>query len=125
MVYRLISNVVFSRTRSEYATYTNKRHHGISADMLEIKLSIGIDKANRTLRYTTQDNVISALKPLTCQYRTYFLLQRLHQLNFRFYTNVLFAKDKSIVGNTCAPVWLAMRTAMQVIYSTGMSRIPS
>ena len=47
----------------------------------------------------------SALKPLTPEYRTDFLSQRLRRLNCRFYTDTIFAKDKSIVGNTCALVF--------------------
>ena len=34
MVDRLISKVRVKRTRSGFATYTDKRHHGISADLL-------------------------------------------------------------------------------------------
>ena len=77
MVYILISKVRVKRTRSVLETYTDKQHHGISADLLAIKWGIGLDKENQTLQSTTQDNVRSALKPLTRQYRTYFLSQRL------------------------------------------------
>ena len=49
--------------------------------------------------------MISSLKPLKWQYRTYFLLQRLRPLNCRFYTDRLFAKEKSIIGNTCAHIF--------------------
>ena len=74
--------------------------------MLERKRGIRLDKANRNLQSTTQDNVISALKPLTWRYRKYFLLQRLSRLNCRLYTDTLFAKVKSIVGNTCAQFFI-------------------
>ena len=73
MVGILISKVRVKRTRSGFATYTDKLHHGISADLLAIKWGIVIDTANHTLQYITQDDVISALKPLTLRYRTYFL----------------------------------------------------
>ena len=33
------------------------------------------------------------------------LLQWLHGLNCRFYTDTLFAKDKPIVGNKCAQIF--------------------
>ena len=84
---------------------TDKRHHGISSGPLEIKWGIGIYKAKRNLQLTIQDNVRSALKPLTRRYRTYFLSQRLRRLNCRFYIYTLFAKDKSIVVNTCAQIF--------------------
>ena len=57
MLDRLIINVRVMRTRSGYATYKNKQHHGISTDMLETKMVIVIEKANINLQYTTQDNV--------------------------------------------------------------------
>ena len=96
----LIGNVRVRKTRSGHENYTDERHHGISADMLARKWSIGLEKEKHTLKYTTQDNVRPALKQLTWQQRTYFLSQRLRQLNFRLYTEKLFSKDKSIFGNT-------------------------
>ena len=86
-----MSEVRVSRKRGGFATYTDKRHHGISADLLARKWGIGIDKATLILQFTTQNTVRSALKPLTRRYRTDLLLQRLRRLNCRFYTNVLFA----------------------------------
>ena len=65
MVDRLISKVRVKRTTSEFATYTDKQHHGISADILAREWGIGLEKAKRNLQSTTHDNVISALKPLT------------------------------------------------------------
>ena len=65
MMGRLISKVRIKRTRSGFATHTDKRHHGISAGLLARKWGIGLDKEKRTLQLITQDNAISALKPLT------------------------------------------------------------
>ena len=100
----LISKVRVKRTRRGFATHTDKRHHGISADLLAIKWGVGIYKSKRTLQLKTQDNVRSALKPLTRRYRTDFLLQRIRRLNI-FYADTLFEKDKSIAGNTCAHIF--------------------
>ena len=88
----LISKFRVKRTISGFATYTAKRHHGISDDLLVIKRGIRLDKAKWTLKSTTRDNVRSALKPLTRRYRTDLLSQRLRQLNCVFYTDTLFAK---------------------------------
>ena len=87
MVDRLIRNVRVKRTRGGFESHTDKRHHGIGADILERKWGIGIEKANRTLQSTTQDSVRSALKPLTQRYRKDFLSQRLRWLNCIFYTD--------------------------------------
>ena len=105
MVDRLISNVRVKRTRSLFATHTYKQQHGISADILARKWGIVIDKAKQTLQSTTQDNVRSALKQLTRRYRKRLLSQRLRILNCIFYTDTLFAKEKSTVGNTCAHIF--------------------
>ena len=77
MVDILISKVRVKITRCGFETYTDKRHHGISTDILARKCDIGLDKAKQTLQSTIQDNLISALKTLTRRYRTDFLSQRL------------------------------------------------
>ena len=105
MVERLISKVRVKRTRSGFTTYTDNQHHEISTDLLARKWGLVIDKTKQTPQSTTQDNVISALKSLTWRYRTYLLSQRLRRLNCRFYTDKLFTKEKSIVGNTCAQIF--------------------
>ena len=93
------------RKGSGYATYTDKRHHWISADTLERKWGIGLDKAKNNLRYITQYNVRSSLKPLTRRYSTDLLLRRIHRLNCGFHMDKQFLKDKSVVGNTCAQIF--------------------
>ena len=47
----------------------------------------------------------SDIKPLARQYKTDFLPQRIHRLNCIFYTDRLFAKEKSIVGNKSAHIF--------------------
>ena len=44
MVHRLISKVKVKRKIIGFATYTYKRHHGISADILAKKWGIVVDK---------------------------------------------------------------------------------
>ena len=105
MVDRLIRKVRVKRTISGFTTYKYKRHHGISTDLMARKWGIGLDKAKHNLQSTTQDNVISDLNPLTKKYRTDYLFQRICLLNCRFYTDTLFAKDKSIVGNICVQIF--------------------
>ena len=43
--------------------------------------------------------MISSLNPITRRYRTDLLLQRLNRTKCSFYTDVLFVKEKYIVGN--------------------------
>ena len=53
MMDRLINKARVKRTRSGFTAYTDKRHHGISADILARKWGIGINKAKQTLQFTT------------------------------------------------------------------------
>ena len=50
MVDILISKVRVKIPRSGFAIYTDRKHHGISADILAIKWGIGLDKANMNLQ---------------------------------------------------------------------------
>ena len=95
MVDRLIQKVRVKRKKSGFATYTEKQHHGISDDLLSRKWEIGIDKAKWSLQYITQENVRSALKSLTRQYRTYLLSQRISQLNFRFIQTLYLQRNNT------------------------------
>ena len=70
MVDILIINVRVRIKRNGYTMYTDNQHHGIITDLLARKWGIGIDKANCTLQYTTQDNMTSYLNPLIRRYRT-------------------------------------------------------
>ena len=85
MVDILSSNVRDRRKINGYSTYTDKKHHGIRADMLASKWWVVLHKAKCTLQNTIQDNVISDLKTIACRYRTDFLSERLRRLNCRFY----------------------------------------
>ena len=91
MVSIFISNVRVRRTRSGLATYIDKQHHSISTDILSQLWGIELDKETFTIQSTTQENVRSALKPLTWWYRTDILSQRLRRLNCIFYTDTIFA----------------------------------
>ena len=90
MVDRLISNVRVKSTSIGYATYTEKRHHGIKAGITKMNCGIGIDKAEQNLESTMKENVRSSINLHKCKYRTEFLSQRLGGLNCRFYTDKNF-----------------------------------
>ena len=102
----IICKVKTRMTRTGFATITDKKHHGISLELLAQKWGIGVDKANNTLKSTTQDSIRSAILPLTRRYRTDFMSQRIRRLNTTWYTDTLFSKQKSIIGNTCAQIFI-------------------
>ena len=64
-----------------------------------------MEKAKEMLKVTTQDHICSSLLPLTSRYHTYLILKRLRRISCTFYTDTLFAKKKSIIGNTCAQIF--------------------
>ena len=100
----IICKVNTRKTRNGYATITDDRHHGISPELLARKWGIGLEKAKNTLKGTTQNSIRSAVMPLTRRYRTDFMSQRLRRLT-TWYTDTLFSKQKSVVGNTCAQMF--------------------
>ena len=105
MVDILISKVRVKRKRSGFATYTDMQHHGIQTDLLSRKWGIVLDKAKSTLHSTTQDNVRSALKPLTWRYRTTFAVAEAMSTELHIlYRNSIY-KGKSIFGNICAQIF--------------------
>ena len=101
----IICKVKTKKTRTGYATITDNRHHDMSPELLSQKWGIGIEKAMDTIKYTTQDNIRSAILPLTRRYRTDFMSQRLRRLSTTWYTDTLFSTQKSILGNTCAQMF--------------------
>ena len=64
-----------------------------------------MEKAKATLKCTTQKCIRSAILPLTRRYRTDLMSQRLRRLSTTWYTDTLFAKCKSVIGNTCAQMF--------------------
>ena len=104
VVCRLIGNTRVSMTRRGYAKNTNERHHLVTLELLARKWGIGLEKAKEVLHEKTQDCISLALIPLTRRYRIDLISQLLRRLSTTFYTEVLFAKQKYIIGNTSAKI---------------------
>lgn len=84
---------------------SNARHHAPGVETLASKWGISKSTAKATLDATTQHSVRSAVLPLTRRYRTDLLSQRLRRLTCKFFTDTLFSKSKSIIGNICAQIY--------------------
>jgi hypothetical protein len=84
---------------------TQERHHTLTAEGLAKKWNIGLRTARNTIKATTQLGVRSAIGPLTRRYRTDLLQSKYRRLNTTFYTDTLFAKCKSIAGNSVAQIY--------------------
>ena len=102
---QIVSNVKVRKVNDQYSTITKDRHHGISAELISRKWGIGIEKACQTLKCTTQLSIRSAILPLTRRYRTDLMSQQLRRLSTTWYTDTLFAKEKSLTGNSCAQLY--------------------
>jgi hypothetical protein len=87
------------------STITSDRHHSPDAKLLSEKWDCSIEVARSTLQATTQLNLRSAVAPLTRRYRTDLLSMNLRRLTCKFFTDTLFSKSRSIVGNTCAQLY--------------------
>ena len=85
--------------------FTGERHHTPTAESLAEKWQMGLQRAQQTMRVTTQAGIRSALHPLSRRYRTDLMSSRLRRLNCTFYTDTLFSTTKSINQNTCAQLY--------------------
>lgn len=100
---------------------SEQRHHTPSPESISQKWGCGIDTAKRTLEATTQDFVRSAILPLSRRYRTDLLQQDLRRLNITEYTDTVFAKCKSLTGNTCAQLFTDGKGFMHILPMTSKS----
>ena len=84
---------------------THERHHKLTPKPLAQKWNIGLNTEKKTIKVTTQLGVRSSLGPLTRRYRTDIMQQHIRRLSTTFYTDILFAKCKSIIGNNVEQVY--------------------
>ena len=68
------------------------------------KWGIGLEKEEETLSKTTKDYISSSLLPLTRRYCTALISKLLRSLSYTLYTDMLFANQKFIIGDTCAKI---------------------
>jgi hypothetical protein len=87
------------------ALIDSRWHHSPTAETLAAKWGYNIEIAKQTLECTTQENIRSAIQPLTRRYRTDLQSQRLRRLDCHFYTDTLFAKVRSLAGKSCAQIF--------------------
>ena len=105
MVERLIGNVKVSITKKVYEKITNERHHLVTPELLARKWGIVLEKLTEMLKATTQGFISSSLLPPTMRYRTYLISKRIRGISCTFYTDMLFATQKSIIVNICAQIF--------------------
>jgi hypothetical protein len=79
------------------------RHSSVTPEEVSRKFRCGIETAKKkTIKKTTQRDIRRSLNPLHRWYRTYHPHLRRNQLNVSMSSDTLFAKVKSLQGNTCA-----------------------
>ena len=103
------------------AAITFERHHKLNPEYLSQKWNIRLNTAKKTIKVTAQLGVRSALDPLTRRHRTYLIQQHIQRLNTNFYTDTLFAKCKSIIGNNVAQVYTDVQGFVPVYPRTSKS----
>jgi hypothetical protein len=105
---------------------TNDRHSKVTPEDLAWKWNIGIDIAKRTLQVTTQRGIQTALHPLTQHVRVdHRDLHRPCLRGQRWYCDILLAKVKAKLGNTCANVFTNGHFTMAIPMFGHMDEIKS
>lgn len=87
------------------SAYNTQRHYRVDAPLLSKRWRIGLESAKQTLLATTQRGLRHAVQPLTRRYRTDLLSLRYRRLNGVMYSDTMFSRYKSIIGNTCAQMF--------------------
>ena len=87
------------------AINSETRHTTITAEEVSKKFRCGLETAKKTLEKTTQRGVRTAINPLHRRYRTYHPDLHRNQLDVTMSSDTLFAKVKSLQGNTCAQLY--------------------
>lgn len=81
-----------------------ERHAKSAADLLAGRFGIGPERAQRTLRVTTQRGVRSAILPLSQRYRADRVFN-VRQLVEKFATDTAYDKMKSLRGNVGSQIY--------------------
>jgi hypothetical protein len=81
------------------------RHSSVTPEEVSRKFRCGIETAKKTIEKTTQRGIRRSLNPLHRRYRTYHPDLHRNQLNVSMSSDTLFAKVKSLQGNTCAHLY--------------------
>ena len=106
---RVINQVTINQTPVTDAfgksIYTSDHHHAVTPELISRKWGCGLKTARKTLESTAQFGIRSAIGPLTRRYMTDILQQHHRRLKTTFYTDTMFAKVKSLKGNTCAQIF--------------------
>ena len=81
-----------------------ERHSKITTNQLAERLSIGLKRAEATLRVTTQRGTRSAILPISRQYRADRIFNH-KRLSGKFSTDTLWSNNTSIRGNVCTQIY--------------------
>ena len=86
-------------------TYTSTDRHGLSSiEVLADRFGIGLERARKTLRVTTQRGTRSALLPLSRRYKADRHYD-VKQLRGKFATDTIYFKTKSLNGNFASQIY--------------------
>jgi hypothetical protein len=87
------------------AVHSETRHTTFTAEEVSRKFRCGLETAKKTPEKTTQRGLRTAINPLHQRYRTYHLDLHRNNLDVVMTSDTLFAKAKSLQGNTCAQLY--------------------
>ena len=96
-----------ARVATLSVTQTTPSGKAIDAKTLARRWGCGLERAADTLRVTTQRGLRTTLNPLTKRFTTNDRFHRYRPLPHPLFTDTMFSKVKSRLGNTCAQVFTA------------------
>ena len=91
--------------RKVMALASTEKKSVITKEILAKRWGIGLKTADQTLRVTTQRGIRTFLRPTDRRLSTSLPHLSYSMINRTFYSDTMFAKVKSLNGNTAAQVW--------------------
>ena len=104
-IYPIGSDEMCNHLCEIHSLTTDEKSPFITKEILSRRWMIGLDSADRTLRVTTQRGVKTIIRPTDRRVKTWYPHLGRPTTKRRMYSDTLFAKTKSIRGNTCAQLW--------------------
>lgn len=99
-------DILISNLNRVHATKTLDKKLFVKNEELARRWAIGIKDAENTVKTTTQKFIRSAIHPIERRFRTKQLALRYNNLNCRFNSDTFFSNVTSILGNTCAQLFI-------------------
>ena len=100
-----VGELISPENRKIYATATSDRHSVLTKEVLAKRWGVSLETASKTLKVTTQNGIRKVVKPLERRFKSFQKHLNYPRINARYYSDTLFAKYKSLRGNSMGQVF--------------------